>query len=144
MRKRKRKSIAAKRRSSRADIGTRRDTTRLQAATAKRVRTRRTKRRVLSGAEPGGYPLIERKRRDRVPDRLGERRRGDLRRNRRARQGLSPVLVSVRRTDENASGRQTTRSVCTRKKAARRAVIIATGYGGRNGARRYKRQEKCR
>lgn len=60
-----------------------------------------------------------------------------------AKRGLPAALMPVRRTDENAPDNQATRSVCTRKKASRRAVIIATGYGGINNARKYKKHRKC-
>lgn len=33
--------------------------------------------------------------------------------------------------------------VCSASKARRRAVIIASGHGGRNGATNYKRHKKC-
>lgn len=62
----------------------------------------------------------------------------------RTRARLSPALMPVRRSNENASRNETTRSVCTRKKQARRAVIIATGYGGRNGRRDYRQRSKCK
>lgn len=71
-------------------------------------------------------------------------RRSDLQSRRGPRKGLSSVMVSLRRTDENASALQTRRSLCTRKKQARRSVIIATGYGGINGYTNYRRQKSCR
>lgn len=70
-------------------------------------------------------------------------RRADLRAQRRARRRLPATGLPVRRVNENASDKQTTRSVCTRKKQARRAVVIANGYGGRNNARKYRRHTKC-
>lgn len=71
-------------------------------------------------------------------------RREALRQHRqRARTRLSSSPMSLRRYNENASRNKTTRSVCARKKEARRGVIIATGYGGINGARNYKRRKTC-
>lgn len=60
-----------------------------------------------------------------------------------AKRGLPAALMPLRRPDENAPNNQATRSVCTRKKATRRAVIIATGHGGINNARKYKKHRKC-
>ncbi|AXL15458.1 hypothetical protein [Microviridae sp.] len=56
---------------------------------------------------------------------------------------LSSTILPLRRDNENASDKQTTRSVCTRKKQAKRATIIATGYGGKNGFTNYKQHRKC-
>lgn len=63
-------------------------------------------------------------------------------RKRAARKRMSPALVSTRTLNENA--RPKTPAKCARKKAARRAVIIATGRGGINGAKRYRQHERCR
>lgn len=56
-------------------------------------------------------------------------------------QRLSTGLVSTRPADENARTRSSKR--CTRSKAERRGVILATGYGGINGATNYRRSKKC-
>jgi hypothetical protein len=71
-------------------------------------------------------------------------RRANLRPQRRAEPRLSAGVVPVSRFNEHASRVETTRSVCTRKKEARRAVIIATGHGGINGQRQYKPRRKCK
>lgn len=57
---------------------------------------------------------------------------------------LSPGMVSARPYHEDASARQTTKQVCTRKKSVRRAVIIARGFGGKNNFRNYKEHRSCR
>ena len=54
---------------------------------------------------------------------------------------LPASLVSARKTNEDASSRKTTK--CTQKKNVKRAVIIATGYGGINKAKRYKERKPC-
>ena len=60
-----------------------------------------------------------------------------------AARGLPAGSLSLRRDNENASEKQTTPRVCTRTKATRRAVIIAKGYGGRNGFKDYKQHKRC-
>lgn len=130
------------RRAARADRITRRNTTRSlrepdQALAARRgdrrVHRRPIGRRTLIGAGVAG---------DGMP--TGHRqRRANLQSQRKPRSGLSPASLSLRRTDAPASRVETTRSVCTRKKEARRAVIIATGYGGINNQTNYRKRKSC-
>lgn len=151
MRRRSRRSTGARARNYRdasasrgapGSVSTRRDTTRGTLGQMEAFPKRRSERRVP-------YTVI----RSRSSGREG--RSGDelyhapLRRNRVLSQRstgprLSASLVPVRRANENASGDQTRPGLCTRKKAARRAVIIATGYGGKNGFRDYKPKEICK
>lgn len=93
------------------------------------------------------------------PNTLVERSKGarrvlDKPRNRRAllqqptyrptKRRLSERLVPARPHNEDAPQGTTRQKVCTRKKAARKAVIIATGYGGINHSRNYKDRQSCR
>lgn len=83
----------------------------------------------------------------RIRDQLQPRhrkRRTPMSRPRQATQrGLPTGSMPLRRTNENASDQQTTRSVCTRTKDAKRAVILALGYGGKNGYTNYSNHRKC-
>lgn len=82
--------------------------------------------------------------RDQVRAGLRDRRNKMLARKKATRSpGLSAALVPSRRTDADARSRPS-KLRCARKKEVRRAVIIATGHGGRNGVRNYRRQQKCR
>lgn len=58
------------------------------------------------------------------------------------RLSLAPLPVAKR--NANAQRETMLATPCARKKTARRAVIIAMGYGGKNGFRNYKEQRKCR
>lgn len=122
---------------------TRRDTSRLPTTTSRAVRSRRSVRRVLTSSEPSVGLTLARKDRDKMPSRRRNRRAG-MSTRRLTDEGLPAGILSLRRSNENASANQTRRSLCTRKKAARRHMIIATGYGGRNGVKNYRRQDKCR
>lgn len=106
------------------------------------LRARRNKRVVPDVSERRRRPGRKRETRNEVSRRDSDRRPA-VRTQRTTARRLSPGGLFLGRRNENASSRKTTRSVCTRKKAARRAVIIASGYGGRNGARNYKRHESC-
>lgn len=57
---------------------------------------------------------------------------------------LPELVLSARPFDENAHRKTDARQVCARKKQQRRAVIIATGSGGINHAKRYRSHSKCR
>lgn len=71
-------------------------------------------------------------------------RRDPVRQSRKtARKGMPSGLVLASRRDGDAPKNEATK-VCARRKASRRAVIIATGYGGRNGFRRRKEARSCR
>lgn len=59
---------------------------------------------------------------------------------RRLPEGVVPAFLSDARKKDSAVSRRT----CAGKKQVRRAVIIATGYGGVNGAREYARRKSCR
>jgi chemotaxis response regulator CheB len=103
---------------------------------------RRSRRRLVASPKRVQDSANSRRKANRLPDRILDRRTR-LSPQRSTRPRLSNTVLQVRRTDENASARQTTRSVCTRKKEARRAVIIATGNGGINGVRNYKKHRRC-
>lgn len=55
--------------------------------------------------------------------------------------GLPERILSARRLDERS--RDNPRKRCARTKKDRRAAIIASGHGGRNGFTNYRRHEKC-
>lgn len=148
MPKRKRASTGARgarsRRPPRRPVPTaRRVSPRRRPEQSTTVSARRTVRRVSRHAVSTRLPESPRKRGDGLSDfRSG---RTSLHARRRARTGLPAPVLSLRRRNENASSKKTTRSVCSRKRAARRAVIISTGYGGRNGATNYRKEDKkCR
>lgn len=149
MRRRKSRSTGARarkysgpaRQGPRAVPGTRRSTPRRETRTSPLVSSRRSHRRLSGTPEPSAGLALTRRRRDGLPDRL-RNRRAALYAQRRTREGLPLGVLSTRRPDENASSGKTRRSLCTRKKAARRHMIIATGYGGRNGVRTYKKERK--
>lgn len=142
MRSRSRKSTGRRTRGSSVSRRAGRTAPRRQPTAREPLRPRRSNRYVFDTAERRRPAQRSRPSRDTVPVRKRDRR-NRLRSSERTRRRLSPLAVSARRTNENASDSQTTRSVCTRKKATRRAVIIATGYGGRNGARNYSRRKSC-
>ncbi len=56
---------------------------------------------------------------------------------------LSKRVVSPHRRNEATRRAAATKRVCAAKKQERRAVIIATGYGGRNGFTDYNRRKSC-
>ncbi len=106
------------------------------------VYARRATRQLPDTPERSRRASRKRKARNQLPD--GVRHPGVLVRKKRATGRLPQRLVPLRRNNENASDNQTTRSVCTRKKASRRAVIIANGYGGRNGYKSYRPHSSCK
>lgn len=61
-----------------------------------------------------------------------------------ARTRLSGTILPARRNNEDAPLQKASRTLCARSKAARRAVIIATGYGGKNGRTRYAPHQRCK
>lgn len=73
-------------------------------------------------------------------------RGGNLLSQRRQLAGLSTASVPVSRRNAREDRKAGVRSLCQKKASARRAVIIATGHGGLNGVRTYKKKEtnKCR
>lgn len=97
------------------------------AAGARRrtTRTRQTGNRLLRGSLLRGDNLLS---------------------QRRLHYGLSPSAVPISRRDAREDRKKGYRSLCQKKASTRRAVIIATGHGGLNGVRTYKKQEtnKCR
>lgn len=96
--------------------------------------TGRSRRTEVAGLTRDEVPAKRRHRRDPVRSSLQP-----------AKPSRLPTSVLRRRNyPENASQKKTTRSVCTRKKQTRRAVIIANGYGGINNVRNYRRHETCR
>lgn len=105
-------------------------------------------------ARPTKLPATIARRRDRAqhsnPGKSGLQIRDGIRRSglrpfsRRSADGLSKRVVSPRRRDETSRRKAATPRVCAEKKQARRAVIIAKGYGGLNGATDYRRHKKCR
>lgn len=70
--------------------------------------------------------------------------RNDVRPTRkRTKKRMPRGMVSAPTRNENAPARKAT-NVCARKKSEKRAVILATGYGGINGRRNYKEHTSCR
>lgn len=141
MRKRKSRSTEAKARKSKRSK-TRRNTPRQRHEPLEALRMRRANRRPTLAARASRS--IDGTRPERDPLSPGPLiRRATLRGPLSTRTGLPTTLMHARRSNENASGNKTRPSLCTRKKAARRAIIIATGHGGRNNARNYKEHKKC-
>jgi hypothetical protein len=141
-RKKRARGRAKAPRSSRPSKAARRTTPRRQTRQSPALSPRRTDRGLPAALEPSRVISRPRRTRNRLLDDAGRRSR--LRSQRSSRPRLSAGLVQARRADGNASARQTRQSLCTRKKATRRAVIIATGHGGINGKRNYARRKKCR
>lgn len=112
--------------------------------TLETVRERRSARQTRTIVSRGRRDQSPRRNRDELQ--TGRKhRRANLRTSREnTARRLPRSSLPVFRRNENASDPQTTRSVCTRKKQARRAVIIATGYGGVNNQRNYRRHKQCR
>lgn len=85
--------------------------------------------------------------RTRRPDdevRFGRPGRRDLRaRKKAAVHRVSRGILPMATRTEDASASRSTRSVCTRRKQVRRAVILANGKGGLHGRRQIRRSRKC-
>lgn len=109
----------------------------------KALSERRASRPVLGTAKPSRSIKTSRPTRNRLPDRPSDRPKNMLRDRPAKRQGLSSGTLQIRRANENASGQQTRQSLCTRTKQTKRAVIIATGYGGINNQRNYRSRKPC-
>ena len=109
--------------------------TRPRAATPARARQSRSawqRADTLSSGKRASSLLANQRRRDAL----------HKQRNRAAASRLSAGLVPARTHNEDASSRKTA-GLCRRSKEERRAVIIATGKGGINGARVYRARRKC-
>lgn len=107
------------------------------------VLPRRPRRRLSSATVSSRSSPNLRNDRNQLSNRLRDRDR-DMRTRRSAKpKRLPPLVVSLQKSNENASGNKTTRRVCTRKKETRRAVILQNGYGGINGFRNYKKRSTC-
>ncbi len=143
MPKRSRKSTGRRTKSSSKRRSRRGTASRREPTAETAVRQRRSDRHLPSASELRRTPLRSRTERDTMPVRARDRR-NRLRPSKRARRRLSHLGLSLRRPNENASDNQTALRVCTRKKETRRAVIIATGHGGINGQRNYRRRKSCR
>lgn len=142
MRKRSRGTSGARARRYRRNKTARRGTPRRRLGQMEIVPKRRTYAGISLAAVASRSVAGKRKSSDKVPGRSQDRR-ASLRASRQNRAGLPVTLVPASRAHANASDKQTRRSLCTRKKAARRAVIIATGHGGINHVRKYRRRAKC-
>lgn len=121
---------------------TRSDTPRRRHGQSSLIPSRRRVRRLDKTPERSRSLIRESLTRNRLPDRLRDRR--DNLHGRKPVIGLPSAVLQERRLNENASRQKTTRSVCTRKKETRRAVIVANGYGGINNVRDYRSHQKCR
>lgn len=130
-------------RSAETHIPARRSATRRQTRQSKALSTRRRVNRLSRNVESSRGIEGSRRRRNKLQARP-RKRRNALRTLGRAPLRLSPALVQVQRPYENASDKQTKRRLCTRKKEARRGVILATGHGGINGKKNYRRHQRCR
>lgn len=121
-----------------------------ERAAPARARAERYTRRQRSSDEPASLErrrdptLSRRTRTQRMQRRFLDR--GAALRSRRGtatKSGLPKRLLPARTLNEDApSGKAA--GVCRRAKETRRSVIIATGYGGVNGFRDYKRRKSCR
>lgn len=133
---------------------TRRSVSRRSAESRRVQQTETPSRRVDRTARKIGWQTPEqspsrgkspRKKRDILHIRPGLRRDILRPRKKSTTAGLSPALVLSRRGDARQDRSETQdRTSCARRKDERRAVIIATGYGGINRAKDYRRQTKCR
>jgi hypothetical protein len=136
-------TIHRRQKASVATTARRRNTPRRRlGSTATPLSKRRTQTRLLAVIERRGSTETPRPNRNKLQNPT-RHRRTPVRTLRGTRPRLSTTLLPVRGTNENASGVQTKRSLCTRKKQARRAIVIATGHGGINHANKYRRQKKC-
>lgn len=88
-------------------------------------------------------PLGSRSRTSLRHDRLGNRR-GYMQARADAPRRLPKSALPMATTNANAHRSKMPATPCARKKSARRAVIIATGYGGINKAKQYRRHKSCR
>lgn len=117
-----------------------RNTPRQRLGTRKTVPKRRAVHRLSDTSEPSRGAESPRRRRDEMLARQRDRRATLRARRTPSPFGLQATRMWFRDSDENASGKKTRRGLCARKKKAsgiRRAVIIANGYGGINGAVKY-------
>lgn len=84
-------------------------------------------------------------RRDTMPRRLLDRRDPVHRRSSIVtKEGLPVALLRTRKRDEKQDSMATKNRLCKRKKEVRRAVILASGRGGINHSRNYRRSKTCR
>ena len=107
-------------------------------------RIRRSKKAPAAATGPGTYFRDDSERKYWLRYATGDGRTSVRpRRQKTAATRLSAGLVPALRDDAETTRRETGRRSCARKKSERRAVIMANGYGGRNG---YKRRRKtiCR
>ncbi len=70
-------------------------------------------------------------------------RRTQMQRAEAARMGVRTAKLPSQRRNGNASENQTRPYRCATKKSTRRAIILATGHGGRNNVRLYKKRKPC-
>lgn len=105
----------------------------------------RVTRAARSGSKrrAGAFADTSVRRTSRVSSRLRDRRARVLAsRKTAATKRVPSSVVSTLRAHEDAP-RKSAAKACTRRKETRRAVIMATGYGGRNGVRRYAKRRPC-
>jgi chemotaxis response regulator CheB len=125
---------------------TRSNTSRNRKASTRPSNTVQTRSRDIrrSVKRPSRRIRTEYRRKQEVsPGRAKRRTVMSVRKRRTTTRGLPHGLVPARTHHEDASSRKTA-GVCRKAKEARRAVIIATGHGGKNGVQRYRKRKSCR
>lgn len=159
MRRRSRSSTGKRRRSSKrrpsVQPGRRKTPTRLGEGQRLSPRGGVTRKRQTISERRAARPILGRTKsspsvttstraaRNAVSRRPDNRRTAVRRKIHTRKERLPALLVSGSRANENASDSQTKKILCTRKKQARRSVIIATGHGGINHQRNYRRRNPC-
>ena len=112
----------------------------------KPVLTRRRKRRISRSPESARAAQIPRRNL-----RRGLRQDGlldggttlQVRQNRTPSRRMPRGILPPRSLDASTRRMATTQGVCAAKKDTRRGVLIATGYGGVNGFRNYRKHSRC-
>lgn len=123
---------------SRRRLGKRKAPTRPQTTIQKRPD--KPKRTTTSR---GDSPRSVDRREQRLQSKRPKRRNNlSIRKRRTTENRLPASLVPSRTHNEDASSRKT-EGVCRKFKEARRAVIIANGFGGINNQRNYRPRRKC-
>lgn len=143
-----RKSRRNSRRRSRTRTSVHKATVSKQQAKAVQPQRRqsvdRTSRPARQRAKPTGRKATSARGRGAQAMSPGRRRRASLHARKRATTttGLSSSVVPALSRDGRKKGGSRVKA-CSKAKSQRRAVIIATGHGGRNGARNYRRHNPC-
>lgn len=144
MRKRRSKSRLRTRSEGALDRQTRPDVDALETTSRMGKRPVRRSATLLSRSAPRRALSDSWAPRNRLPD--GSRNRRNTLPTRRkitADARLPTARLFTPERDGLASPKETKLGACAARKETRRSVIIATGYGGRNGVRDYDKRRKC-